>query len=308
MTPVRVLDDGFVAVVTDPPTDATVVNAARVSFNKRRTGPWTDRDTRLIRYLAAHRHWTPFGHCRAALVGTFDRDTILRLLNAGGAFFEADGTTGDARLLSGRLSLSLAHATDGRLPERLFDVFRGTCPESVAALRAHADAPSDGPTPGAWTPCRWDDWPDQRPVTLHMRLPVFVARQWMRSNVGIVYNEVSRRYVDDEPTFHVPRHWRARPDDNIKQGSSMTATVAYAARAVEQVCADEYRRRLNAGIAPEQARACLPVSMYTEFWMTATTAALRRVLALRSDRHAQWESQEYARAVAIALEACPPNP
>lgn len=52
-----------------------------------------------------------------------------------------------------------------------------------------------------------------------MKMPIFVARQWMRSNVGIVYNEISRRYVDTPPEFYEPKQFRKRPEGSLKQGS-----------------------------------------------------------------------------------------
>ena len=60
-------------------------------------------------------------------------------------------------------------------------------------------------------------------ITLRETVPIFVARQRFKHMVGFTYNEVSRRYVDDEPTFYVPDSWRSRPDGSVKQGSGDTS-------------------------------------------------------------------------------------
>jgi len=57
-------------------------------------------------------------------------------------------------------------------------------------------------------------------LQFHIKAPIFVARQLVKHQVGLVWNEVSRRYVDDEPEFYVPKVWRKRPEESIKQGSS----------------------------------------------------------------------------------------
>lgn len=150
-------------------------------------------------------------------------------------------------------------------------------------------------------------------ATFRLKMPIFVARQWMRSNIGIVYNEESRRYVDREPEFYRPEVWRAR-GAGVKQGSGegvvlydpKQARVEWSNEPIdrtrfgtsaEDIALEEYRRRLEAGIAPELARACLPLSTYTEMVMTASIAAYARVYALRVDPHAQLEAQVYGRAL-----------
>lgn len=136
-------------------------------------------------------------------------------------------------------------------------------------------------------------------ITLHFKMPIFVARQFMRSNVGIVYNEVSRRYVDDEPEFYEPGYeWRKRPEKSIKQGSGELLDTDYGLYTNTIVqCYNTYHYLLSQGVAPEMARMVLPLSTYTEFWATFSLAALARVCKLRSDSHAQKEIQEYAKAI-----------
>lgn len=143
-------------------------------------------------------------------------------------------------------------------------------------------------------------------ITLHMKLPMFVQRQIDKHQVGFVVNEVSRRYVDDDPEFFVPEVWRKRAE-NVKQGSSDEAVddgllldhqVAY----FTQTAKETYARLLSQGVAPEQARMVLPMSMYTESWKTGSLYAWANLYRLRIDSHAQKETQEVARQVGEIIE------
>ena len=191
-------------------TDLSVVNAARVSFDK--ASEWdfnpaatgnvlSERDTKLIRYLAKHNHWTPMAH-----------------------------------------------------PQ----------------------------------------------VTLRIKAPIFVARQWFKHMVGITRNETSRRYVDSEPEFWFPSEWRGRPAGSMKQGSRGVVALGDAAEiksAVRQ-CLAMYNYMLEMGVAPEQARMILPQNMMTEWIETASLAAVCRSCKLRLDPHAQQETREIAERIA----------
>lgn len=151
-------------------------------------------------------------------------------------------------------------------------------------------------------------------VQLRLTLPVFVARQWEKHRIGAVrgydiydQNEVSRRYVDDEPTFLFPEKWRARPDGSIKQGSGEplpeTVQVVLAGtygRAVG-ACQYAYREMLNLGVAPEMARLVLPQSMFTQWVETGSLVYWSRVYNLRVDAHAQQEIQDLARKVGALI-------
>lgn len=184
--------------------DLRVVNAARVSFAKESaldpdTGGLAERDARLVAYLAAHDHFTPFTH----------------------------------------------------------------------------------PV-----------------ITLLEMVPIFVARQRFRHSVGFTYNEVSRRYVSERPSFFAPSVWRSAPPDGIKQGSTDAPVawqphVRYAAMCEQAL--DLYDDMLDAGIAPEQARMVLPQSMMTSYYVTGSLAAFARAYKLRIDAHAQREIQDLAR-------------
>lgn len=140
-------------------------------------------------------------------------------------------------------------------------------------------------------------------ISMRLRMPIFVARQWFKHQVGFSRNEVSRRYVDDPPAIHHPKEWRGRAP-NVKQGSS-DSPVAWKEphyRIAVQACEQAYEAMLAAGICPEQARMVLPQSMYTEFVETGSLAAYSRLAKLRLDPHAQLEIRLYAQAVSELIE------
>ena len=186
--------------------DLTVVNAARVSFNKEST-ELVEADAKLIRYLAKHKHVTPFFH-----------------------------------------------------PQ----------------------------------------------IRMRIKMPIFVAREWYRHQIGFARNEVSRRYVDFEPEVYTPVELRAR-DPKLKQGSKAESVedndrVAAAMKKSLLVAVESYNGLLEANVAPEVARMVLPQSMYTEFIETGSLAAYARLCALRLDPTAQKEIQQYAEAVSELLK------
>lgn len=148
---------------------------------------------------------------------------------------------------------------------------------------------------GHWTPFAHPQ------ITLHIKMPIFVARQYMKSNVGVVYNEVSRRYVDEEPEFYEDFDWRKRPEGSVKQGSGSTIDNGIDCHRLNSIVGtvtmEAYKDLLNLGVAPEMARMVLPVSMYTEVWATMSLMAAARIVGLRKDAHAQLEIQRYAEAM-----------
>jgi len=195
-----------VTLIDSMGNDLTIVNAARVSFSKKsswaRNIPTTetyelsDKDKRLIKYLAEHNHWSPFGH--------------------------------------GSLQF-------------------------------------------------------------HIKAPVFVARQLVKHQVGLVWNEVSRRYVDDDPEFYVPESWRLKAEDK-KQGSS-DETVEYDIGSTMQFCKETYQNLLNNNIAPEMARMVLPQNMMTEWYWSGTLYAFARVCNLRCKADTQAETRIIANQI-----------
>ena len=143
-------------------------------------------------------------------------------------------------------------------------------------------------------------------IRVRIKMPIFVAREWYRHTVGLSRNEVSRRYVDDEPEFFVPTICRAR-DPKLKQGSKTESVDnnTLCVTAMNEATAKSlhmYKALLEQGVCPEQARIILPQSMYTEFIETGSLAAYARICKLRLDPSAQKEIQEYAQALLELLK------
>ena len=131
-----------------------------------------------------------------------------------------------------------------------------------------------------------------------IKAPIFVARQLVKHQVGLAWNEVSRRYVDTEPEFWFPKVWRERPESNIKQGSggAMPEQELWGQSAHEH-CENLlawYRHAIKCGVAPELARIILPINTMTEWYWSGSLAAFARVCNLRLDPHAQEEAREVA--------------
>ena len=185
--------------------DLTVVNGARVSFHKESEwsaeGGLSTKDTKLVKYLVKHGHWTPFAH-----------------------------------------------------PQLRFRI----------------------------------------------KMPIFTAREWYRHTVGFARNEVSRRYVTEEPQFYEPHMWRLKAE-SAKQGSGEAVDAPEVRKVMKWwniATADYYKRLLADGWAPEMARMILPQSTYTEFIETGSLYAYARLVGLRTSPGAQFEINLYAKAIA----------
>ena len=145
---------------------------------------------------------------------------------------------------------------------------------------------------GHWTPFGHPQ------LQFRISAPIFVARQLVKHQVGLVWNEVSRRYVDYPPTFDIPVQWRDRPR-NRKQGSGITliqlsddeiAEINY----IHNASSKMYEHLIDIGVAPEQARAILPQDMITEWYWTGSLAAFARVCTLRLSEDSQDETRQVA--------------
>jgi thymidylate synthase (FAD) len=198
-------------------SDLTVANAARVSFGKTsemEDDPWgppklKKKDDKLIRYLAKHKHISPFGHCFASF---------------------------------------------------------------------------------------------------HIKAPIFVARQLVKHKF-LRWNEISRRYISDEPEFYVPDVWRKASADK-KQGSEGQITTScvldyagehthprFAADDVHEYTFVIYRNMIAAGVAPEQARMVLPQSTMTEWYWSGSLDAFADMCNLRCKPDTQAETREVAKQI-----------
>ncbi len=143
-----------------------------------------------------------------------------------------------------------------------------------------------------------------------LKMPIWMAREWFRHTIGFARNEVSRRYVDDDPTFHLPDFVRGRAA-NKKQGSLDDAhhdseLMMEVIKETTQKSFDYYKSLIKSGVPPEQARMVLPQNMMTEFIETGSLAAYSRLCNLRMGPDAQKEIQEVARTVSNALETAFP--
>ncbi len=134
-------------------------------------------------------------------------------------------------------------------------------------------------------------------LQFHIKAPVFVARQLVKHQVGLVWNEISRRYVDSEPEYYEPEKWRSRVKDK-KQGSDPESDI-------QNIFTQEYphlierinylySQMINHDICPEQARMILPQSMMTEWYWSGSLMAFARVCNLRCKPDAQLETREIA--------------
>lgn len=169
------------------------------------------------------------------------------------------------------------------------------------SFQKHRESLSDGDVRLINYLARHEHWtPFGHPqITVRETVPVFIARQRFKHTVGFVYNEVSRRYVDDEPRFFYPECWRERPEGSIKQGSgrALPDQARWYSRYMDVLsyCETLYNNMTAAGVAPEQARMVLPQSMYTSYYVTGSLAAWARAYKQRIDATAQSEIQALAR-------------
>lgn len=137
-------------------------------------------------------------------------------------------------------------------------------------------------------------------IQLRCSVPLFLARQLMKHQAGLTWNEVSRRYVDDTPEFYYPEEWRSRPEGSVKQGSGEVVSrehqdlfTALYSDAVDE-CLRVYHGMIDTGIAPEMARMVLPQSMMVDFIWSGNLLAFHHVWSLRNGDGAQKEAQIFA--------------
>lgn len=144
-------------------------------------------------------------------------------------------------------------------------------------------------------------------IQFRIKMPIFVAREWYRHQIGFSRNEVSRRYVDTTPEYWTPAPQELRErDPNLKQGSKDTPVensmeLYGKIEDCSRNCVHLYENLLKNGVAPELARTVLPQSMYTEFIETGSLAAYARLYKLRTSPDAQREIRTYAKAIGELL-------
>ena len=137
-------------------------------------------------------------------------------------------------------------------------------------------------------------------TTFHVKAPVFVARQLVKHEY-MPWNEISRRYVDEEPELYEAPIWRGRSADK-KQGSEgevkSNANIFYHNNQSLMV----YKQLLDEGVAPEQARMVLPQSMMTEWYWSGTVFSFAKMCSLRCKDDTQAETRVVADAIDEEME------
>jgi len=144
-------------------------------------------------------------------------------------------------------------------------------------------------------------------ATFRVKAPIFVARQLVKHSF-LRWNEVSRRYVDDEPEFYVPDVWRGRSADK-KQGSEGVVEPVIYGKVGGTTPTDFaygdlslYKMLLEQGVAPEMARMVLPQSTMTEWYWSGSLDAFADMCRLRCKSDTQAETQEVAWAISLKME------
>ena len=207
---------------------------------------------------------------------------------------------------------------------RLID-WMGTDERIVEAARISYKSPSKGPFEDKkllnylWRNKHTSPF-EMCKLTLNIKLPIFVMRQYVRHRMQNL-NEMSARYTELPNEFYIPSAWR-KQDTKNKQGSitesgwnpfrvtgSFIAGSMYATDALQRHCDrsyEFYEQLIAEGVAREMARMVLPINIYTEIYCCWDLKNLMHFLQLREDAHAQFEIQEYARAIKeIARELFP---
>jgi len=126
-------------------------------------------------------------------------------------------------------------------------------------------------------------------ASFHVKAPIFVARQLVKHKF-LRWNEISRRYVDEEPEFYVPQTWRGRSEDK-KQGSDGVVESNANLDYYNEKALGTYKQLLDEGVAPEQARMVLPQSTMTEWYWSGSLDAFAAMCKLRCASDTQYESR-----------------
>jgi thymidylate synthase (FAD) len=154
---------------------------------------------------------------------------------------------------------------------------------------------------------------EQVVLTFHAKMPIFVARQWIRHRTARI-NEISGRYSVLPDEFYLPdlKSIAFQSTDN-KQGRSTESVPPELQQKVLKILKEDqvriyssYEYMLNANIARELARINLPLSLYTEWYWQIDLNNLFHFLKLRLDKHAQLEIRAYAEVMErLARKVCP---
>jgi thymidylate synthase (FAD) len=154
---------------------------------------------------------------------------------------------------------------------------------------------------------------EQVQLTFHTKMPVFVARQWVRHRTARL-NEISGRYSIMRDEFYVPapEQMRTQSPDNKQARSDERLPDPLVEKMLREIEDDQrkvyahYEGMLEDGLARELARTNLPLSLYTEWYWQIDLHNLFHFLRLRMDAHAQYEIRVYAEAMAQCAKAVAP--
>lgn len=144
-------------------------------------------------------------------------------------------------------------------------------------------------------------------IQLRVKAPIFVARQLAKHQIGLVWNEISRRYVDNPPEFYFPDKWRKKSPDK-KQGSyedefvNLNFAEETQPKSVIAICQELYNAMIKMDVCAEQARMILPQNMYTEWYWTGSLYAFARVCSLRLKKDTQFETRLIAQQINNVIE------
>jgi len=137
-------------------------------------------------------------------------------------------------------------------------------------------------------------------ASFHVKAPIFVARQLVKHKF-LRWNEISRRYVDDEPEFYMPDQWRGRADDK-KQGSGIAlADQDIHIGTTQRIVFMLYESMLKKGVCPEQARMVLPQNTMTEWYWSGSLDAFADMCNLRCKEDTQFETSQAAQCISQAM-------
>ena len=274
--------------------DDRICDAARVSMAKMAAQFTREENAKLLSYLYKHKHWSPFGHARE--IFTFEiSDTnwlhFLETANLAGFTWKR----AKARVfLSG--SVWAWHENMACLPEYIANGVRewfhySDRYKNTASLLFRV------PPSRFRNDVQRVEGVDTREManllTASFRVtgPIFIARQLVKHQIDLCWNEESRRYISDEPRYYLPDTWRSKPEKSIKQGSTDEPAPVGALKDVAEITAltanMHYAALMERGVAPEDARMILPLNSVTEWIWTGTLSAWLRVVQLRTDGHAQ---------------------
>ena len=154
---------------------------------------------------------------------------------------------------------------------------------------------------------------EQVTLTFHTKMPIFVARQWVRHRTARL-NEISGRYSVMADEFYIPDATEIRTQSSVnKQGrseDSVDSTLAQKWLATlaedQRTIYDHYQEMVEGGLARELARINLPLSLYTEWYWQTDLHNLFHFIHLRADSHAQYEIRVFAQALAKCAKAVAP--